>query len=247
MNPLLSISELRAGYGPIEVLKGISINVYPGEMVAIIGANGAGKTTTLMCVSGILQSSGGEVHFDGERVDKLPAHQIVERGLVQVPEGRKIFSRLTVRENLEMGCYLRAAGFSFDTEVREVYELFPVLRERANQLGGTLSGGEQQMLAIGRALMARPKILLLDEPSMGVAPLLVTKIFATIKNLNQKGLTILLVEQNAHLALKVATRGYVMETGSITIEDQAAKLLQDPRVREAYLGEASVGGFTSET
>lgn len=237
-NALLKVTDLTAGYGPIEALKNVSLKVFPGEVVAIIGANGAGKTTCLMTISRIIQKCGGSIEFDGEEINQLPPHEVVSRGLIQVPEGRKIFGRLTVRENLEMGAYSKRAWSSSGDELKRVYELFPVLEQRSSQLGGTLSGGEQQMLAIGRALMSRPKILLLDEPSMGVAPVLVQKIFKTIQDLNAEGMTILLVEQNAHLALKIAARGYVMETGKIVLEDSAHSLLMNPRVREAYLGEA---------
>lgn len=234
--PLLSIQNVRAGYGPIEALKGVSIEVHGGEIVTLIGANGAGKSSTLMCVSGLLRARSGAVRFDGADITGYEPHTIVEEGLAQVPEGRKIFPRLTVLENLEMGAYLRRDKQAVQIDVEKVYHLFPILGERRRQLGGTLSGGEQQMLAIGRALMSRPKLLLMDEPSMGVAPILTAKIFSTIRELNREGMTILLVEQNAHLALKIAHRGYVIETGSIVLEDKAESLLRDPRVQEAYLG-----------
>ena len=235
--PLLSIQNVVAGYGPIEALKGVSLDVHGGEIVTLIGANGAGKSSTLMCVSGLLRARKGAVHFDGADITGFKPHTIVEEGLAQVPEGRKIFPRLTVLENLELGAYLRRDKQAIKTDLEKMYHLFPILGERRKQLGGTLSGGEQQMLAIGRALMSRPKMLLMDEPSMGVAPILTAKIFATSRDLNQEGMTILLVEQNAHLALKIAHRGYVIETGSIVLEDKAESLLNDSRVKEAYLGD----------
>ncbi|GMW00007.1 MAG: ABC transporter ATP-binding protein [Candidatus Hydrogenedentota bacterium] len=235
--PLLSIKEVRAGYGPIEALKGVSLDVFPGEIVTLIGANGAGKSSTLMCVSGIHPVRKGAIHFDGRNIANCKAHTLVARGLAQVPEGRRIFSKLTVLENLELGAYLRRDADGVKSDLDKVYALFPILGERRRQLGGTLSGGEQQMLAIGRAMMSRPKLLLMDEPSMGVAPILTAKIFETIRELNQQGMTILLVEQNAHLALRLAHRGYVLETGEIVLQDKAASLLTDPRVKEAYLGD----------
>jgi branched-chain amino acid transport system ATP-binding protein len=235
--PLLELRGLRAGYGPIEAIKGISLQVFPGEIVAMIGANGAGKSSTLMCVSGIHPVRAGRIFFAGEDITNARPHVLVGRGLAQVPEGRKIFPRLTVIENLEMGAYLRRDREGIRADLEKVFHLFPILRERRSQTGGTLSGGEQQMLAIGRALMSRPRLLLLDEPSMGVAPILTQRIFDRIVELNREGMTVLLVEQNAHIALKTAQRGYVIETGSIVIEKPSAELLADPRVREAYLGE----------
>ena len=232
---LLDIRDLYAGYGCIEVLKGVSLEVHRGEIVTLIGANGAGKTTLLHCISAIMKVTSGTVSFNGQEIQNTAAHALVGRGLAQVPEGRKIFPRLTVRENLELGAYSRS-GARLEPDFAKVFELFPILKERSGQPGGTLSGGEQQMLAIGRALMSKPTLLLLDEPSMGVAPLVARKIFATIKQLNEEGMTILLVEQNAHLALACATRGYVLETGTMVLSDEAATLLRDPRVREAYLG-----------
>ena len=234
---LLRVENIHAGYGPIEVLKGVSLEVHPGEIVTLIGCNGAGKTTTLMCISGVNRVRSGRIVFDGQDISKVPANQLVRRGLAQVPEGRKIFPRLTVRENLEMGAFIRDDAAGIEADMGKVLHLFPVLRERQSQLGGTLSGGEQQMLAIGRALMSRPRMLLMDEPSMGIAPLLVLKIFEAIRELNREGMTILLVEQNARLALKAANRGYVIETGEIVLNDDAATLLSHRRVREAYLGE----------
>ena len=235
--PLLSLSNLHASYGQVEVLKGISLTVAPGEIVTVIGANGAGKTTTLMCISGINRLRAGEVRFSGENISKRQAHDIARLGIRQSPEGRKIFPRLTVIENLEMGAFGRNDHGDVQSDQEKCFELFPILKERRAQAGGTLSGGEQQMLAIARALMGRPKLLLLDEPSLGLAPMVVSKIFEVIRALNQQGIAILLVEQNARLALKIAHRGYVMETGTITFSDSAASLLDNPKVKEAYLGD----------
>jgi branched-chain amino acid transport system ATP-binding protein len=237
MAALLEVTELRAGYGPIEVLKGINLTVGAGEIVTVIGANGAGKTTTLMTVSGCVKVRDGKVAFDGQEINNVPAHEIVKRGLAQSPEGRKIFPRLTVLENLEMGAFTRSDKAGIQTDIEKSYHYFPILKQRQKQLGGTLSGGEQQMLAIARALMSRPKLLLLDEPSLGLAPMIVLKIFEVIRDLNREGMSVLLVEQNARLALKLAHRGYVMETGSITVTDKADVLLNDPRIQAAYLGE----------
>jgi branched-chain amino acid transport system ATP-binding protein len=237
MPPLLSVDNLHAGYGPIHVLKGITIEVRSGEIVTIIGANGAGKTSTLMCLSGALRSRQGRIAFAGEEIHKLPAHEIVKRGICQSPEGRKIFPRLTVLENLQMGAYTRRDAAGIRQDLERAFALFPILKQRQAQMGGTLSGGEQQMLAVARALMGRPKLLLLDEPSLGLAPMIVLKIFEVIRELNQSGISILLVEQNARMALKLAHRGYVMETGAITMSDEAGVLLADPRVQDAYLGE----------
>lgn len=237
MAALLDIKDLRAGYGVIEVLKGISIHVDPGEIVTVIGANGAGKTTTLMCISGIVKSRGGSIQFAGNDLTRVPAHDIVKLGLAQSPEGRKIFPRLTVLENLQMGAFTRKDEAGIKSDIEKAYHYFPILKDRQKQLGGTLSGGEQQMLAIARALMARPKLLLLDEPSLGLAPMIVVKIFQVIRELNKEGMSVLLVEQNARMALKLAHRGYVMETGSITFTDRADVLLNDPRIQAAYLGE----------
>ncbi len=237
MAALLDVKDLRAGYGVIEVLKGISIHVDPGEIVCVIGANGAGKTTTLMCISGIVKTRGGSIHFTGNDLSRVPAHDIVKLGLAQSPEGRKIFPRLTVLENLQMGAFTRSDEAGIKEDIEKAYHYFPILKDRQKQLGGTLSGGEQQMLAIARALMARPKLLLLDEPSLGLAPMVCVKIFQVIRELNQEGMSVLLVEQNARMALKLAHRGYVMETGSITFSDRAEVLLNDPRIQAAYLGE----------
>jgi branched-chain amino acid transport system ATP-binding protein len=237
MPALLAIENVQAGYGPIEVLKGISIEVRPGEIVALIGANGAGKTSTLLTISGCLRPRSGRIVWDGQEIQQLPAHEIVRLGICHSPEGRKIFPRLTVLENLQMGAFSRRdrAGIAHDLE--HAYELFPILAQRRGQAGGTLSGGEQQMLAVARALMGRPKLLLLDEPSLGLAPMIVVKIFDVVRQLNQQGMAILLVEQAARMALKLAHRGYVMETGKITMTDSADALLKDRRVQDAYLGE----------
>src|SRR5262245_28171326 len=237
MTTLLQVNSIRAGYGSIEVLKGISLEVKEREIVTIIGANGAGKTTTLMCISGINRPRAGAISFDDRDVCGLAPHEIVRLRLAQSPEGRKIFPRLTVLENLELGAISRRDAAGVRRDLDHVYSLFPILRERARQAGGTLSGGEQQMLAVARALMARPKLLLLDEPSLGLAPLIVAKIFEVIRQLNSEGIAVLLVEQNARMALKLAHRGYVLETGSITISGPASDLLNDQRVKDAYLGE----------
>ncbi len=234
---LLEVENLHTYYGKIHALKGISLTVEEGEIVTLIGGNGAGKTTTLNTISGIVRCSEGRVVLADEDITHLPPHVIVERGVVQAPEGRKIFQRLTVMENLEMGAYARQDPHGIAQDLEFVFHTFPRLKERQKQLGGTLSGGEQQMLAIGRALMGRPRVLLLDEPSMGLAPLLVLDIFRIIKYLNQHGTTILLVEQNALMALAVAHRGYVLQTGNIILSDSAAALRENEMVRAAYLGE----------
>jgi branched-chain amino acid transport system ATP-binding protein len=234
---MLELADLRAGYGNIEALHGISLSVDEGEIVTLIGANGAGKTTTLMTICGVVRPRAGAIRFRGRDIGGMAAHEIVALGLVQSPEGRKIFPKLTVMENLDMGAFVRRDRDGIAADVKRVFELFPILGERRRQPGGTLSGGEQQMLAIGRALMARPKLLLLDEPSLGLAPMIVTRIFEVIRELNQGGSTILLVEQNARMALKAAHRGYVLETGTISMSGSADKLITDPRVRAAYLGE----------
>ena len=231
---MLAIENLHAGYGPVDVLKGVSLHVGKGEIVAILGANGAGKSTTLMTVCGANPTRQGIVTFDSQPITNLPVHEIVRLGISQVPEGRRIFPRLTVRENLELGAFQRHDDIAGDLE--RAFDLFPILRERTGQLGGTLSGGEQQMLAIARALMARPKLLLLDEPSLGLAPLMVAKIFEIIRTINRQGTTILLVEQNANMALHIAQRGYVLETGRIVLEDLAENLMHNDQVKQGYLG-----------
>jgi branched-chain amino acid transport system ATP-binding protein len=235
--PLLRLESVHTFYGAIEALKGISLVVHPGETVAMIGANGAGKSTTLMTVSGIERPRSGRIFFDGERIDKRPSHEIVDLGISQVPEGRHIFPRLTVTENLEMGAYPVRDKAKTKAALRHVFERFPILGERAKQAGGTLSGGEQQMLAVGRALMLSPRLLLLDEPSLGLAPLVVREVFKIIRELKESGTTIFLVEQNARQALRIADRAYVMETGKIIKEGAGGDLLDDPAIRAAYLGE----------
>lgn len=234
---LLELQDVHTYYDSIHALKGISVSLDPGEVVTLIGANGAGKTTTLNTVSGLLHPREGHILFDGERIDHLRAHQVVDLGISQVPEGRKIFSRLTVMENLDMGAFSRSDRAGIHQDLEWVFTLFPRLKERRKQRGGTLSGGEQQMLATARALMSRPRVLLMDEPSMGLAPLLVQSIFDTIRDISKQGMTILLVEQNANMALSVANRAYVLETGSIVLSGSADEVRDDPRVREAYLGE----------
>jgi len=248
-NFMLKLESVHTSYGRIEAIKGISLEISRGEIVCLIGSNGAGKSTTLMTVSRILTPSKGKIFFEGKEIHALLPHQIVAMGISQVPEGRRIFPKLTVRENLEMGAYLRirdqGLGISRgeavprpkDNQLEHVFNLFPVLKERQKQMGGTLSGGEQQMLAIGRALMSKPRLLLLDEPSLGLAPIIVSRIFRTIRELNAEGLTILLVEQNAKAALKLAHRGYVMESGRVTKEGKGSELLGDPDIKKAYLGE----------
>jgi branched-chain amino acid transport system ATP-binding protein len=233
---LIDVLNLEVRYGGIAAVKGISFAVESGEMVCMIGANGAGKTSTLKALARMLPCS-GEVHYNGQRIDSIPGHALISRGLALVPEGRGVFARLTITENLQMGAYHRNDKAEIAADLDQVFTMLPRLKERASQLAGTLSGGEQQMLAIGRALMGRPRLLLLDEPSMGLAPIMVEKIFEVIRGVAAKGVTILLVEQNARLALEVCSRGYVMESGRITVADTAANLLADSRVRAAYLGE----------
>jgi branched-chain amino acid transport system ATP-binding protein len=234
---LLEIHDIHTFYGAIHALKGISIEVEQGEIVTLIGANGAGKSTTLNTVCGILKPRQGTILFDGEPIHHLAAHQIVARGVSQAPEGRRVFGRLNVTENLEMGAFARKDKEAIRRDMDRVFTLFPRLKERHRQVAGTLSGGEQQMLAIGRSLMADPRLLLLDEPSMGLAPILVETIFDTVREINKQGTTVLLVEQNALMALSIARRGYVMETGAIVLQDSAAALEQNEMVRKAYLGE----------
>jgi branched-chain amino acid transport system ATP-binding protein len=233
---LLQLLNIRVKYGNIEVLHGIDLTVRQGEIVTILGANGAGKSTTLMTISGLLKPSAGEIRFNESSLHKLPAHEIVKQGVAQVPEGRRIFGTLTVNENLNLGAYTCRDLERVNQTREQIYTLFPILAERRGQLAGTLSGGEQQMLAIGRALMSHPRILLLDEPSLGLAPLLVKAIFQTLREINESGVTIVLVEQNARAALKLAHRGYVLETGRIVMEGGAAALLANPEVQQAYLG-----------
>jgi len=234
---LLELSDMEVRYGTIRALKGVSLAVDTGEVVTLLGANGAGKTTTLRTISGLLHPAAGTVRFEGEVISGLPPHRIVAMGIGHVPEGRRIFPDMSVVENLEMGAYQRRGSISADMD--QVFELFPELDKRRKQIGGTLSGGEQQMLAIGRALMSKPKLLLLDEPSMGLAPMLVTRIFQIIRNIRDLGTTVLVVEQNAAQALKLADRGYVLEVGEVVMSDQARSLLTDERVRVAYLGEGA--------
>jgi branched-chain amino acid transport system ATP-binding protein len=233
---MLELKDVHTYYGNIHALKGVSLQVNKGEIVTLIGSNGAGKSTTLRTIQGINKPRSGSVVLEGEELQKLPPHEIAFRGVAQSPEGRMIFPRMTVLENLEMGAYTRKTKEGFDDDLAHVFDLFPRLKERISQKGGTLSGGEQQMLAMGRALMARPRILLLDEPSMGLSPLLVELIFDIIVNINKEGTTILLVEQNALMALTIANRGYVIQTGEIILADEAAKLKENEMVRKSYLG-----------
>jgi branched-chain amino acid transport system ATP-binding protein len=234
---MLELHDVHSYYGRIHALKGISLTVDRGEIVTLIGSNGAGKSTTIRTISGLLHPRRGQVILEGERIDHLPAHKIVSKGIGQAPEGRWIFPRLTVMENLEMGAFARTDPNGIKEDQERVFNMFPRLKERRTQMGGTLSGGEQQMLAIGRALMAHPRLLLLDEPSMGLAPVLVEAIFQTVQDINKQGTTILLVEQNALMALEVADRGYVLQTGHIVLHDIARKLQTNEMVRKAYLGE----------
>ena len=233
---MLQLKDIHTYYGNIHALKGISIEINQGEIVTLIGSNGAGKSTTLRTISGITPPRSGEVIFEGQPINSVPAHKIVKLGISQSPEGRHIFPNLTVLDNLEMGAFTRNDKAGIQADLKRVYELFPRLRERADQRGGTLSGGEQQMLAIGRALMAQPRVLLLDEPSMGLAPVLVDQIFEIIQNINAQGTTILLVEQNALMALSIAHRGYVLQTGEIVLADAADQLRENEMVQKAYLG-----------
>ena len=235
MEPILKVSDINVYYGAIHAIKGVSFEVNPGEVVTLIGANGAGKSTTLQTVSGLLHSRTGSIEFLGENLMGVPAHKVVAKGLAQVPEGRRVFLQMTVEENLEMGAYTRSGG-DIDADLEKVYAYFPRLMERRRQIAGTLSGGEQQMLAVGRALMSRPKLLMLDEPSMGLAPILVEQIFKIIQTLHEAGTTILLVEQNAQAALSIADRGYVLETGKIVTSGTGTELLASPEIKKAYLG-----------
>ena len=235
VEPILKVSDINVYYGAIHAIKGVSFEVNPGEVVTLIGATGAGKSTTLQTVSGLLHSRTGSIEFLGENLMGVPAHKVVAKGLAQVPEGRRVFLQMTVEENLEMGAYTRSGG-DIDADLEKVYAYFPRLMERRRQIAGTLSGGEQQMLAMGRALMSRPKLLMLDEPSMGLAPILVEQIFKIIQTLHEAGTTILLVEQNAQAALSIADRGYVLETGKIVTSGTGTELLASPEIKKAYLG-----------
>lgn len=236
--PILELNDVHTSYGNIDALKGISLTVHAGEIVTMIGANGAGKSTALMSICGVVPIKAGEIYYNGEAIHGKPADELPPMGLCQVPEGRRIFPRLSVEDNLELGAFFRKDPSGIAKDIDHAFSLFPELKERRKQMGGTLSGGEQQMLAIGRALMSRPKVLLLDEPSLGLAPLIAQRIFDIINEINaEDGTTILLVEQNANIALQLAERGYVLETGKIIMEDAADKLLHNPEIRKAYLGE----------
>jgi len=233
---LLNVEDLNVSYGAIHALKGVTFHLDEGEIVALIGANGAGKSTTLNTISGIIRPDSGEIQYDGEDITHISPAQIVQKGIVQVPEGRKIFARMSVHENLEIGAYSLEDKKQIQAHMARVFEVFPRLKERQRQLGGTLSGGEQQMLATGRGLMADPRVLLLDEPSMGLAPILVEQIFEVIQDINHQGVSILLVEQNAQMALSIANRAYVLETGTVALSGDSVTLMQNPMVKEAYLG-----------
>lgn len=235
--PLLRLRGLRVAYGPIQAVKGIDLELFPGELVCLIGANGAGKTSTLNSLAGTLKASGGEILYQGQRINDLPAHQRVRRGLALVPEGRGIFTRLTVEENLRMGAYARRDQAAIEADLERVLDLLPRIRERLAQVAGTLSGGEQQMLAVGRALLSRPRLLLLDEPSMGLAPRVVENLFEWVRTVARQGVAVLLVEQKANLALEFAQRAYVMDGGRLVLSGSGQTLLRDPQVRTAYLGE----------
>ena len=237
MSALLNVKDLKVSYGGINAVKGIDLHVNQGELVALIGANGAGKSSSMKAIAGLLTPSAGEIHFANQETRKLPAYELVRLGLGMVPEGRGVFKRMTILENLQMGAYLKTNPKDIERKLEEVYSYFPRLKERLSQLAGTLSGGEQQMVAMGRAMMAEPKLLLLDEPSMGLSPIMVETIFDVVRSLSSSGMTILLVEQNARLALQMADRAYVMESGLITFSGSGKDLLEDPRVRAAYLGE----------
>ena len=232
---MLEVHEIQTYYGAIQALKGISLEVHQGEIVTLIGSNGAGKSTTLRSISGIVPPRWGRIYFEGREIQEMAGHEVAAIGIAHSPEGRRIFPRMTVRENLEMGAFTRKDG-EIEDDIARVYDLFPRLKERERQKGGTMSGGEQQMLAMGRALMARPKLLLLDEPSLGLAPVIVDKIYEIVREINEQGTTILLVEQNANYALDVSSRGYVLETGAVALTDSSDRLRTDPRVQDAYLG-----------
>ena len=235
--PLLQVGGLKVSYGGIQAVKGIDLEVRPGELVALIGANGAGKTSTLKAITGSLAYAGGDVKYEGKSIQGAGSHVLVGRGLAMVPEGRGVFARMSITENLLMGAYIRNDKAGIQQDIDKMFGIFPRLKERADQLAGTMSGGEQQMLAMARALMSRPRLLLLDEPSMGLSPIMVQKIFEVVRTVSAQGVTILLVEQNARLALQAANRGYVMDSGLITLTGDAKELLNDPKVRAAYLGE----------
>ncbi|HTJ94605.1 MAG TPA: ABC transporter ATP-binding protein [Pararobbsia sp.] len=234
---MLTISGLKVAYGGIQAVKNVDLEVNEGELVTLIGANGAGKTTTMKAITGIKAISGGDIVYRGQSIKGVPPHELLKRGLAMVPEGRGIFARMTILENMQMGAYLRNDNDGIQKDVERMFGFFPRLKERAAQLAGTLSGGEQQMLAMARAIISRPKLLLLDEPSMGLSPIMVEKIFEVVREISKEGLTVLLVEQNAKLALQAATRGYVMDSGTITMSGDAKQMLDDPKVRAAYLGE----------
>ena len=234
---LLKVSDVKVSYGGIQAVKGVSLEVREGELVSLIGSNGAGKTTTMKAITGLLPLGGGHIELAGRTIDGQGPWDLVQQGLAMVPEGRGVFTRMTIVENLQMGAYIRDDNAAIDQDIERVFTTFPRLKERRDQLAGTMSGGEQQMLAMGRALMSRPKVLLLDEPSMGLSPIMVDKIFEVIEEVSAQGVTILLVEQNASRALQIADRGYVMESGLITLSGDAHEMLHDPKVREAYLGE----------
>ena len=237
MTAMLEVKDLKVTYGRVRAVKGISFSVERGQVVTLVGTNGAGKTTTLRTISGLLRPESGEIWFEGERIDAVPAHEVTTRGLAHSPEGRRIFPRLTVEDNLRLGAFARKYKAGVASDLERVFDLFEILRARRSQPAGTFSGGEQQMLAIGRAMMSRPKLLMLDEPSMGLSPLMMQRIMSTITELKSEGVTILLVEQNAQAALSLADYGYVLEVGSIVLEDTGPKLLTDENVRKAYLGE----------
>lgn len=233
---MLNLENISAHYGDVQALRNVSLQIREGQIVSIIGSNGAGKSTTLNTISGVIRSSSGTIEFLGKRIENLPPHQIVERGIVQIPEARLLFPYMTVSENLELGAYTPKARRGKEENLEVVFRLFPILRDRENQLAGTLSGGEQQMLAIARGLMANPKLLMLDEPSLGLAPLLVKQVFETVKQINAQGITVLLVEQNVFHSLSIANQAYVLENGSVVLQGQAKEILDNPQVKEAYLG-----------
>jgi branched-chain amino acid transport system ATP-binding protein len=234
---MLKIKGLQVNYGGIQAVKGVDLEVEQGELVTLIGANGAGKTTTMKAITGLKPYSAGDIEYQGQSIKGMPAHELLKRGLAMVPEGRGIFARMSIVENMQMGAYLRTDSDGVNKDVERMFGYFPRLKERAKQLAGTLSGGEQQMLAMARALISKPKLLLLDEPSMGLSPIMVEKIFEVVRDISKEGLTVLLVEQNARLALQAANRGYVMDSGTITMSGNAKDMLDDPKVRAAYLGE----------